>query len=128
MPHAESEIRARTRASGWRVLFWLALAVQCYGLYWPDQPGPDLGIPNADKIVHLLIFGAVGFTAVRAFGRPGVVAALLAIHAVASELIQHFVLPGRSGDPKDVAADLTGVVIFVGLATALPRRRVPASS
>jgi VanZ family protein len=34
---------------------------------------------------------------------------LVAAYAVVSELIQGFALPGRSGDPLDVVADLAGV-------------------
>jgi len=39
------------------------------------------------------------------------VAVLLAVHAVVSELIQHYLLTGRSGDPLDSLADLAGVLI-----------------
>ena len=35
-------------------------------------------------------------------------AAVLAAHAIASEVIQHALLPSRSGDPADVLADLGG--------------------
>ncbi len=101
----------------------LALLLQLYGLYWPSQPGPSIGLANIDKVAHALMFGAVAFTAVRAFGRPGVVVGLLATHAVVSEAVQHFALPGRSGDIRDVAADLLGTVVFAWLAGALPRRR-----
>jgi hypothetical protein len=42
---------------------------------------------------------------------------LLVVHAVSSELIQHWLLANRSGDPADVAADLVGIAVglLIGL-------------
>lgn len=108
------------------MLFVVTLLLHLYGLYWPSQPSPSLGLPHADKFGHVLMFGAVAFTAVRAFGRVGVVVGLLAAHALISEVVQHVLLPGRAGDPFDAAADLIGTVVFAGLAWSLPRRRPSA--
>jgi VanZ family protein len=36
---------------------------------------------------------------------------LFAIHAPVSELVQHFLLPGRSGDVWDAVLDLVGVAL-----------------
>lgn len=99
------------------------MLLHLYGLYWPSQPSPSLGVPQADKIGHVLMFGAVAFTAVRAFGRARLVVAVLAVHALVSEGVQHVVLPDRAGDLFDVAADLIGTVVFAWLAWCLPRRR-----
>ena len=38
---------------------------------------------------------------------------MLAAHAVVSELVQHWLLPHRSGDAADVLADLAGVALGV---------------
>jgi len=43
------------------------------------------------------------------------VGVLLAVHAVVSELVQHYLLAGRSGDPSDSVADLAGVLIVTAL-------------
>jgi VanZ family protein len=98
------------RASGLsRVLFVLALAGHLAVLYWPRSPSTG-GLP-IDKVVHAVIFGMVLWFAARAALPVWPVAAALAVHAVVSELIQHYVLAGRSGDPADTVADLAGVLI-----------------
>jgi hypothetical protein len=40
-------------------------------------------------------------------------------HAVVSELVQHWVLPHRSGDPRDALADAIGVLLATLLVTRL---------
>jgi hypothetical protein len=97
------------RLANSRWLFGLAVAVHLVVLYWPRSPsGGDLPI---DKLVHALVFGMVLWAAARAGLPVAPVAILLALHAVVSELIQHYLLAGRSGDPADSVADLAGVVI-----------------
>jgi hypothetical protein len=78
-------------------------------LYWPRTPSTG-GLP-IDKVVHAAVFGMVLWVAAQAGLRVAPVAGLLAGHAVASELIQHYLLAGRSGDPADSVADLAGVAI-----------------
>jgi hypothetical protein len=89
-----------------------ALAVQLLVLYAPRVP--DVGavaVPGADKVVHAAVFGAVTLAGLRAALSPAVVVGLGALHAPLSELLQHLVLPGRSGDPVDILADLAGVAL-----------------
>lgn len=89
-----------------------ALVVQLVVLYVPRVP--DVGavaVPGGDKIVHAAVFAAVTFAGLRAGLSPAVVLAFGAMHAVLSELLQHAVLPARSGDPLDVVADLAGVAL-----------------
>lgn len=104
--------------------FGTAVVVQLVVLYAPRSPGTG-GIPMLDKLVHLVVFGAVAVTAVRA-GLPWrpVLAALLA-HAVVSELLQDAVLPDRRGDAYDAVADSVGAVFgtLAGLRTG--RRAAP---
>lgn len=38
---------------------------------------------------------------------------ILALHAPVSELIQGELFPQRSGDPRDVVADLTGMALAI---------------
>lgn len=103
------------------VLFALAVLVQLVVLYVPTTPeGP--GLPGFDKLVHASVFllpAAFGVIA----GIPLVpLAAVLAAHAVLSEVLQHLVLPGRSGDPWDALADLLGVALGLAIGATLRRR------
>jgi VanZ like family len=102
----------------WRAGFVVAVVVHVGVLYWPTAPSTG-GIP-IDKVVHALIFGGVLWLGARAGVPVRPLTALLAVHAVASELIQHYLLTGRSGDWTDSAADLAGVLIAV----LLLRRRL----
>jgi len=88
----------------------VAVVAQLVVLYWPvvTVEGP---VSWTDKVVHLLVFAVPTY----AVGRPlrSVRAAVLvfAIHAPVSELVQHFLMPGRSGDGWDVVLDLVGVAV-----------------
>jgi VanZ family protein len=110
------------RARLWQAAFVLACLIQLYGLYSPRQSGPDTGIPNADKVAHLLLFGSVAFLGLRVGVRARLLLALLVANAVVSELVQHFVLPYRSGDPFDSLADLVGVTVGAWLGFRAIRR------
>ena len=102
--------------------FLLACAVNLYGIYAPSQPGPAL-FDGADKVFHLLSFALLMATGLLA-GLPARWLALaLVLHAVASELIQHWLLPDRSGDPLDAVADAVGVAVGWLVAQPLLRRR-----
>jgi hypothetical protein len=117
-PAAAPVARARTGALYWRAGFVLVVAVHLAVLYWPRAPSTG-GLP-IDKVVHAAIFGIVLWVGARAGVPVRPLIAVLAAHAVVSELIQHYLLAGRSGDPTDTAADLAGVLIVVLL---LRRRR-----
>ena len=79
-------------------------------LYWPRAAGPG-GIPGLDKLVHALVFGAVLWAARRAGLPDRLLVPALVAHAALSETLQATLLPGRSGDLADVAADLAGVAV-----------------
>jgi len=102
------------RTSVGSLLCWAAFALACavnlYGLYAPSQPGPAL-FTGADKVGHLLSFAFVMGTGLLAGIPARWLAAALLAHAIVSELIQYLVLPGRSGDPVDVVADVVGIGI-----------------
>ncbi|MGZ4638728.1 MAG: VanZ family protein [Actinomycetes bacterium] len=114
---------ARRHGDRWaRVAFAVAVAVNLLTLYWPHPvSGTDL-FPNVDKVVHVLIFAAVACTGVWARLPVRWLAVVLVAHAVSSELVQHWALPGRSGDPLDAVADSVGVGLglLLGVATAPP--------
>jgi hypothetical protein len=104
---------ARARADLWaRWAFAVAVIANFVVLYWPRQVS-DGGILYADKVVHIAIFAVVAITGVRAGVPLAWLVGLLVFHAVSSELIQHWLLVNRSGDPADVVADLVGVVVGV---------------
>lgn len=88
-----------------------AVAVQLLVLYLPrGVGGPDL-VPGLDKVVHALVFLVPVLLALRLGLRPAAVVGVAAAHAVLSEVVQAVLLPARSGDPWDVVADLTGVLV-----------------
>lgn len=97
-----------------------AVALNLTALFMPASGGMSL-LPGSDKGVHLLLFAVVAWPAVR-LGLPWpLVAGVLTVYAIASEVIQHHLVPGRSGDPLDVLADLAGVAL--GVLTALGWQR-----
>ncbi|WP_035253761.1 VanZ family protein [Agrococcus lahaulensis] len=103
------------------VLFALALVAQLVVLYVPDPPSDIPAPAGSDKLVHFAVFAAPALLGVLAGLRPLWLGAALAAHAVLSEVVQHLLLPGRSGDAWDALADLAGVA--VGLAAGWLARR-----
>jgi hypothetical protein len=133
----------RSGAAGRWVLVALtlvALAIHFWGLYRPVGP-PALWFPQADKVEHALGFAApllLILLSRRSFLRArnrtvsrvfvAGVTALFVVHGVVSELFQYALLPGRSGDPLDVAADWTGCALGVGCFLLLDRRSARRTS
>lgn len=108
-----------------RVFFAAAIALQLLALYLPQAPaGAGISVPGADKAIHVLIFALVMLTGVLA-GLPGRwLALILAAHAAVSELIQHLLLPHRSGDLLDAVADLGGIALGWYVASMVSRHRL----
>lgn len=94
------------------VVFAVLLVAHLAALYWPrvDIQGP---VTWSDKVAHVLLFLAPTVAGLLAGVRPAYLVALLALHAPVSELLQHYLLPHRSGDAWDAVADLSGVVLGV---------------
>ncbi|MDQ3611201.1 MAG: VanZ family protein [Actinomycetota bacterium] len=86
----------------------MAVLLSLVVLFAPSADGTPT-FPGADKLVHLLLFALLAGTIRWRFGPALVGLGVVAVYAVASELIQGFALPNRSGDPLDVVADLAGV-------------------
>ena len=110
-------MRPEGRPAWW--LFAAAVSANLVLLFWPRVPGPP-GTGQLDKVVHLLSFAFVMWSGARAGIPIRALVGVLAVHAVASEVIQHTLLPGRSGDAADVLADLAGiggVVLALGAAS-----------
>ncbi len=96
------------------VVFVVLLAVHLAALYWPrvSIEGP---VTWSDKVLHVLLFLAPTVAGLLAGLRPAYLVGLVALHAPVSELVQHYLLPHRSGDVWDAVADLSGVVLGVTL-------------
>ena len=118
---ATAAVPRRSVRPGVLVALALAVAVQCVVLYAPEGAGAAL-FPQADKVVHLLVFLVPAALAVVAGFRRRVVVAVFAAQAVLSEAVQAVLLPHRSGDVLDAVADLTGVALGLWVGTALLRR------
>lgn len=114
----------------------VAVAGHLYGLYRTTGPPTPSWFSHADKIEHVVGFAAPvcliliagvfwlrrhhpGQSAVRL---PRIVVAVFVLHAVVSELVQHFFYAGRTGDPFDVLADWIGVTVGWGLARLIAAR------
>lgn len=107
--HGE-ERTSRGAGRVWLWLFVVVVAVHLAALYWPrvSVQGP---VAWTDKVVHVTLFGAPALVGLLAGMRPAYLLVPLALHAPVSELLQHAVLPNRSGDVWDAVADLSGVVV-----------------
>lgn len=106
------------RLFGWTALV-VALVLQVAGLYSTAAPQPG-GLPRLDKVAHLAAF-AVPAALAWLLGARWLVA-LLVVHALVSEPLQHQLAPGRQLDPWDAVADLVGIGAGVVLARTLRRR------
>lgn len=93
-----------------------AIAVSAVVLFWPTTPGPPL-FPYADKIIHALVFATLALTAARVGLPVRALAFALVAYAVGSEVVQHTLLPGRSGDWTDALVDLVGAAAGLLLAS-----------
>jgi VanZ family protein len=98
----------------------------------PGSHLPALPSRNFDKIVHLAIYGVLGWLTVRAWssGSRGVAAGLAILVLIScfgalDEWHQQFI-PQRSMDILDWTADTAGATIGVLLAIMSGRRRVGA--
>lgn len=98
---------AEQRVAG-RAVFGVVLLTSLVVLFAPTAGGPQ-PFPYADKVVHLLLFAALAWSGQRAGVPVATLGVALVGYAVLSEVIQATLLPRRSGDWTDVAADLIGV-------------------
>src|SRR5699024_3953830 len=107
-----------------RALLAAAVVVHLVALYAPRLPSTGAAdVPGSDKLGHVAVFAAVALTGMLAHVPARVLVPVLLGHAVVSELVQHALLPNRTGDPADVVADAVGVLLGWGVAWALTRRR-----
>ena len=91
-------------------------------------------VAGADKGVHALLYGTLGFLVWRAVAsggggsgrRAGIALAAIALCAVLDEWHQQFI-PGRSTDMADWMADVAGAIVGLTLSRTAPWRRGSAS-
>jgi VanZ family protein len=114
---------SRVKIWAWRIGFVAAVALQLYGVYAPREAGPQVGIPEIDKVAHLFLFGSVAFLGLMVRVPARWLLGALVANAIVSELAQYWLLPQRDGDPFDVLADLAGVALGAWLAVKVLRRR-----
>ena len=135
--------RATVRGGAWpvvAVLAGVAVLAQLYGLYRVSGPPSPPWFPHADKLQHALGFAlpvalcllAAGLRARSGGAAPSrrtvaVVTGIFSAHAVVSELVQHLLYRSRTGDPLDVLADLSGIVVGTFAARAVLREPTPGS-
>ncbi|PPK97403.1 VanZ like protein [Kineococcus xinjiangensis] len=104
------------------VAFAFAVTVSAVVLFAP-RSGSGWDVPHLDKVVHVAVFALLAGTAAWLFGRLRAVLAGCVVYAVGSEVVQHVLLPRRSGDAADVVADCAGAGAALLLARAVRRRR-----
>jgi VanZ family protein len=121
----------------WRLRAWgPALAWAAVIFVLSSVPGgnfPDVPAPNADKLVHGLVYFVLGATCLRGVRRGSaltaipalLLAALIAtLYGVSDEFHQSFT-PQRSPDWHDVVADAGGGLLGAAAAAAVAFRRRP---
>ncbi|OFE18000.1 hypothetical protein BA895_12675 [Humibacillus sp. DSM 29435] len=120
MPRPVTPLPARTRDLV-KVAAAVAVVLQLCVLYWPvvTVEGP---VSWTDKVVHVFVFAVPTYLAGWALRRVGRVVAIFLVHAPLSELVQHFLLPGRSGDIWDAVVDVIGVALAASLLLVRARR------
>jgi VanZ family protein len=100
----------RLLALGWT----LAIVVACS---IPGQELPDAPVLGFDKLVHFASFAGYGwlwFAALRQRSRRTWIVLISGIaFAILTEVYQHLMPIGRTGDPYDAVADIAGLLVGI---------------
>ncbi len=104
-------LRLRTHVLAAAAIF--VVLVHLAVLYWPvvAVTGP---VSWSDKVVHLIVFAVPTWLVGRATDRVALSVGVFLLHGPVSELVQHYLLPGRSGDVWDGVLDGVGVAVGAG--------------
>jgi VanZ family protein len=96
-------------ARAWLAASVLLVAAVIVASLAPGKQGPDLG--QLDKLGHFLAYAglAAWFGGLIARGRYWAVALGLAALGIGLELLQELVASNRTGDPRDVVANVAGI-------------------
>ncbi len=104
-----------------RTAFLLLLVVSLVMFLMP-APEPSPATPD-DKLVHALTFAALALSGLWARVPPVPLGLGLLGYAVLTETLQALLPIERHGDALDALADAVGVVVVLGAALLLARRR-----
>lgn len=95
----------------YKTLFLISILIFTF-LFARDFRGVSTPMPNADKLVHFVIFFILAAVMFRAFKLPVYIhLILLAFYGIAIELMQS-TIPYRSASAADVVADFIGAASF----------------
>ncbi len=108
---------------------WLTLLLLVYVSWEALSPSAKgLGMQHFDKVLHVSAFTTLALTAslsLPAMSRVALsVAAALLAYGGLIEILQRYI-PGRDASWGDLAADLCGIALGMGLATLARRRLLP---
>ncbi len=108
------------------VVFVASLLLNLDAIYSPHA-AVEPPFAHADTVAHVLLFAVPAASGLLAGLRGAVVVPLLLLDAVGSEVVQGLLLPDRTGDVLDLAADVAGVALGWAFARAVRvDGRVPA--
>jgi VanZ family protein len=96
-------------ARAWLAASGLMVLVVIVASLTPGTQGPDMG--QLDKLGHFLAYAALAawFGGLVARGRYWAVALYLALLGIGLEVLQEAVALNRTGDPRDVLANVAGI-------------------
>ena len=95
----------RRRAADWS--YWLLIGSSAVVLFSPRAPS-EAGAIGLDKVVHVLLFGALAAATAARFGRG---LGWVLLYGVVSEVLQSVLPIHRDGGVWDAAADTLGAVV-----------------
>jgi VanZ family protein len=100
---------------GWLAASVLVVVAVVVASLTPGSEGPDTS--QLDKLGHFLAYAglAVWFGGLLARGRYWAVALGLALLGIGLEVLQELVATNRTGDPRDVLANVAGIGTGLGL-------------
>jgi VanZ family protein len=90
--------------------FYLVFGLSIVILFLPAGEGLQ-PFAHFDKLVHVLLFGALCLTAMWRFDALIYVVAGVLAYAVVSEIVQGNWIPGREFDVLDMVVDAAGIVV-----------------
>lgn len=116
-PHPTLAVHGALARGAFAGVVLLSLAV----LFAPASDVPTAP-PGVDKLVHVGLFAALAVTGRWAGTGTRALAPLLVGYAAVSEVLQGLAVVGRSVSLADWVADVLGVLLGLGLWTAVGRR------